>query len=133
MAEPRRQVVPRIDAPSVDVQAVEPEPPPSVGVLPFRPGMAGVSFPVLPENSRVLPIYTRLARQAGVSGKVILEAVVRADGSVGEVKVLRSPGAHLGFDEAAIQAVRQWRYRPGMQNGRPVTVSFTVVVEFVLE
>jgi protein TonB len=117
----------------VEIDIGEPVPPPSAAGLPFRPGLDGVSFPVLLESSRVLPVYPEPARRAGVKGTVILEAVVQADGSVGEVQVLRSPGAHLGFDEAARRAVRQWHYRPGMQDGRPVAVRFTVVVEFILE
>jgi len=52
---------------------------------------------------------------------------------VGEIQVLRSPGSKFGFDEAAIAAVKQWRYKPGLQNGKPVDVYFTIVVDFVLQ
>jgi protein TonB len=67
-----------------------------------------------------------------VAGRVILQAIIRQDGSVGDIQVLSSPGKNFGFDEAAVEAVRQWRYKPGLQNGKPVDVYFTVVVEFTL-
>jgi TonB family protein len=51
---------------------------------------------------------------------------------VGEITVLKNPGAKLGFDEAAIQAVKEWRYKPGLQNGKPVDVYFTIIVDFYL-
>ena len=90
----------------------------------------GVNYPVLIESTKVQPVYPELARKAEVTGSVILEAVVRKDGTVDGLKVLRSPGVNLGFEEAAIDAVSQWRYQPGTQNGQPVDVYFTIVVEF---
>ena len=80
---------------------------------------------------QVKPDYPEIARKAKVQGQVILQAVVRKDGTVGDIQVLRSPGSKFGFDEAAIAAVRQWRYKPGLQNGKPVDVYFTIVVDFV--
>jgi TonB family protein len=70
-----------------------------------------------------------MARKARVEGKVILEAVIDTDGSVIDVKVLRSIPL---LDKSAIEAVRRWKYRPALQQGRPVKVFFTVVVEFNL-
>lgn len=104
--------------------------PGSVTDDPLLAGVGGVSMPVLIASSRVDPVYPRLARQAGIEGRVILEVVVLNDGTVGELRVLGSPGEKLGFDEAAMKAVRQWRYMPATQDGRPVTVLLTVVVEF---
>jgi protein TonB len=60
---------------------------------------------------------------------VILEAVISENGNVEGVKVLASRGL---LDQAAIDAVRQWRYRPATLNGKPVRVYFTVTVDFVL-
>ena len=135
--EPAREPLPEL-APlpvtsSVPIQLGAPEPPPEPPSLYFRPGLDGVSFPVLLKHTQILPDYPRLARVAGVTGIVLLEAMVRTDGSVDDVKVLQTPDGHLGFAEAATEAVRQWRYRPGMQNGRPVAVRFTVVLDFKLE
>ena len=99
---------------------------------PLYAGFGGVSNPELIPSSKKTPRYPELARRAKVQGKVILQAVVRKDGTVGDVQVLQSPGSKLGFDEAAIEAVRQWRYKPGLQNGKPVDVYFTIIVEFYL-
>jgi protein TonB len=118
--------------PDVEIVIGAPEPPP-LEEGPVRAGFGGVTYPVLIESTKVLPKYPELARKAKVTGNVILEAVIHKDGTVGGVKVLRSPGANLGFETAAIEAVEQWRYKPGVQNGRPVDVYFTIVVEFVLK
>ncbi len=127
----RPELAPDFSEERVEVVFTPPVPPPSTG--PIMPGFGGVSFPVLRPETQVLPKYPALARRAGVTGRVYLEAVVRKDGTVGDIRVLRSPGAHFGFDAAAIDAVQQWRYHPGVQHGRAVDVVFTIVVEFVLE
>ena len=97
---------------------------------PFYSGFAGVCDPALIESSRVPPSYPELARQAGVQGKVLLQAVIRKDGAVGNISVLESTGAGLGFDEAAVNAVSQWRYKPGLQDGRAVDAHVTILVDF---
>ena len=96
------------------------------------PGFNDVLEPVLIESSKVLPRYPELARRAGVPGRVILEAIIQADGTVSSVRILRETPPGLGFAESAADAVVRWRYRPGTQYGRPVAVSFTVTVEFLL-
>ncbi|HEX9638993.1 MAG TPA: TonB family protein [Acidobacteriota bacterium] len=101
-----------------------PPPPPSE---PLRIG-GNVSSPEV--ISRMQPEYPALARAARVQGVVILEAVIRRDGSVGDIKVLR--GLRLGCTEAAVEALRQWRFKPGMQNGIPVDVYMTLTVNFKL-
>jgi TonB family protein len=98
----------------------------------FWAGSCGVTNPVLIPESRIAPRYPEIGRKARVQGVVILQAVILEDGTVSSVDVLKSPGAHFGFDQAAIDAVRQWRYRPGLKDGRPVRVYFTVTVDFVL-
>jgi len=77
----------------------------------------------------VAPVYPPLARAARVEGIVILEAVIAEDGSVRDVRVLR-PQALL--DDAAIEAVRQWRFTPTLLNGQPVPVVMTITVAFKL-
>jgi protein TonB len=99
---------------------------------PLYAGFGGVTNPELIASSKKLPVYPELARRAKVQGQVILQAVVHKDGTVGEITVLKNPGAKLGFDEAAISAVKQWRYKPGLQNGKPVDVYFTIIVDFYL-
>ena len=68
-----------------------------------------VSEPV--EISRVSPDYSVAARKDRLEGKVILEAIITETGAVADVRVLRS--VHRLLDEAAVAAVRQWRYEPG--------------------
>lgn len=93
----------------------------------YRPG-SGIEPPrVLRE---VKADYTEDARQRGLSGIVVLEIVVRRDGSVGDVKVLQ--GLAGGLNERAVQAVRQWRFTPARRQGTAVDVIVEVAVEFKL-
>ena len=73
------------------------------------------------------PLYPELARRAGVTGTVILECVIDRGGRVDRVVVLRG---HPLLDAAAVDAVRQWTYRPTLLNGVPVEVVMTVTVRF---
>ena len=75
----------------------------------------------------VEPVYPEIARRAGVSGVVILEAVIDPHGNVTDVNVLRSIPL---LDEAAMDAVRQWKYEPTLLNGVPVPIVMTVTVNF---
>jgi TonB family protein len=101
------------------------------GVLdqPLYAGIGDVTKPELIEATKVPPRYPDAARKAKISGRVTLQAVVKKDGSVGDIQVLQSPGSKFGFDDAAIAAVKQWRYKPATQNGRPIDVYFTIVVD----
>jgi TonB family protein len=94
---------------------------------PYRPG-AGIEPPRLLREVRA--DYTEAGRRAGVNGDVVLEIVVRHDGSVGDVRVVRRLGS--GLDERAVQAVRQWRFSPARRQGVPVDVIVEVAVEFRL-
>ena len=91
-----------------------------------------VIAPVLIPSTRQLPKYPRIARLAGVDGSIVLLAAIRPDGTVGEIEVLRAPEPRFGFEFAAIEAVKQWRYQPGLMHGRPVTVYIRVIIEFTL-
>jgi periplasmic protein TonB len=77
----------------------------------------------------VMPAYPALARSAGAYGVVIIEATVDVNGQVTSAKVLRSVPL---LDDAALDAVRQWRYTPARLNGEPVAVLITVTVNFTL-
>ncbi len=81
---------------------------------------------------KVQPAYPVDLRAARVDGKVVLHAVIDEQGNVTAVEVLRS-SRHEGLDNAAIDAVRQWRYKPATMEGTPVKVHFTVVVNFTVE
>jgi TonB family protein len=94
---------------------------------PFRPG-SGVEPPRLLREVRA--DYTDEARRANIEGEVELEIVVRRDGTVGDVKIVR--GLRGGLNERAVNAVRQWRFAPGRMKGVPVDVVVEVGVEFRL-
>lgn len=94
---------------------------------PFRPG-SGVEPPRLLRE--VKADYTDEARRSNVEGEVELEIVVRRDGTVGDVKILR--GLRGGLNDRAVQAVKQWRFAPGRMKGVPVDVVVEVGVEFKL-
>lgn len=94
---------------------------------PYRPG-SGIAAPRLLRE--VKAEYTDEARRRGMTGDVVLEIVVRRDGSVGDVKVLQGLGA--GLDQRAIAAVRQWRFDPARLRGAPVDVIVEVAVEFTV-
>lgn len=75
-------------------------------------------------------MYPDIARQARVQGAVILDCVIGPDGRVSDVNVLRSIPL---LDQAAIDAVKQWRYTPTRLNRVPVPVILTVTVNFTLQ
>jgi TonB family protein len=94
---------------------------------PYRPG-SGIEPPSLLKE--VKPDYSEEARRRGVEGDVVMEIVVRRDGSVGDVRVLQGLGQ--GLDERAIAAVRRWRFAPATRRGVPVDVLVEVAMEFKL-
>ena len=106
-----------------------PPPPPPVPPVERAPVRIGgeLTAPALLE--RVEPDYPPLAVRAQVKGVVILEAVVDRDGSVEDVRVLRSIPL---LDSAAVAAVRKWRYSPLLLNGKPERFVLTVTVSFSL-
>ncbi len=79
---------------------------------------------------KVEPPYPEVARRSRLEGVVVLEAVITKTGAVEEVKILRP--LHPVLDAAALNAVKQWKYKPAVLNGRPVKVYFTVTVTFRL-
>jgi TonB family protein len=95
----------------------------------YRPGN-GVTLPVVLRE--VKPQYTSDAMRAKVQGTVLLECVVKSDGSVGDVKVMRSLDSTFGLDLEAMKAARNWRFRPGTRQGEPVAVLVTIELTFTL-
>jgi protein TonB len=88
--------------------------------------------PTLIASSKVDPVYPELGRVARRAGRVTLRAVIAEDGSVGEIEVLDCKPTGYGFDQAAVEAVMQWRYRPAARHGVPVPVFLIVEVTFTL-
>ena len=94
---------------------------------PYRPG-SGIEAPRLLREVKAQ--YTEDARRRGITGDVLLEVVVRSDGSVGSTRVLQGLG--YGLEQRAIDAVRQWRFAPAVRKGVPVDVLVEIAVEFTL-
>lgn len=103
-----------------------PSPPPPPPQRAVRPG-GEIRAPA--KVFDVAPVYPALARQARVQGVVIIEATIGIDGHVEQARVLRSIPL---LDDAALTAVRQWRYTPTLLNGTPVPLVMTVTVNFEL-
>ncbi len=96
--------------------------------LPREPRVSsGVPEPTL--LHRVDPIYPALARQTGVEGEVVLQAIVNAKGEVTSLRVSRG---NTLLAAAAMRAVQKWRYRPARLNGRPVDVPMQITLKFQL-
>src|SRR6266516_1469180 len=79
--------------------------------------------------NRVQPVYPPLARQTRISGTVRLHAIIGKDGTIQSLEVL---SGHPLLQQAALDAVRQWRYQPTLLNGDPVDVDTTIDVIFSL-
>jgi protein TonB len=79
---------------------------------------------------RIQPNYPPLARQARISGSVMLDAVISKDGSIEDLKVI---SGHPMLVTAAVEAVKQWKYRPYLLNGDPVEVQTQIQVNFRLD
>jgi protein TonB len=80
----------------------------------------------------VKPAYTSGALAAKIQGSVTLEVEVLANGTVGNVKVLRSLDRVYGLDLEAIKAARQWLFIPGTHAGKPVDVIVQIILDFNL-
>ena len=107
------------------------EEPRSVPDMPgTRAGTAGVTNPVLIRETKRDPEFPEIAIEKQRRGSVTLHAVVLKDGTVGIVEVLKSTTRDCGFEEAAIAAVKTWRYHPGLKDGKPVDIYFTVDIDF---
>lgn len=106
-------------------QPSRPDPWPPVGVL--RMG-EGIEAPKI--QREVKPDYTSEAMRAKIQGAVHLEAVVLADGTVGEVIVTRSLDKDYGLDRSAVAALEQWRFKPAVKDGVVIPVVVKVEMTF---
>ena len=118
-------------APEIHV-AVYDRPIPTAPATPGAPITVGpnsdVQAPVL--VSKVEPTYPEPARKARMEGAVVIQAIITTDGEVRDVRVARPVSPLL--DEAALVAVRQWKYHPATLDGKPVRVYLTITVTFRL-
>ena len=119
------------------VKAPEPEPAPPAET-PAEPTPAALGpAPVVPPRaeagqlSNPAPIYPSLSRRLREEGTVVLEILIKADGTVGEVKIKSSSGFKR-LDETAAKAVSQWRYSPATQGDKKIDFWYEQPVEFYL-
>jgi len=120
-------------------QIAETPPPPPPEQRPresVRPDDIGV-YPVVPPGGtqpqivdRVTPRYPRAARENNIAGPVVIRGIVRKDGSIEQVEILKD--LPYGLGEAARDAVEHWRFLPATYQGDPIEVYYTVTVNFKL-
>lgn len=129
--EPLRidEVEVNVDLPIDDLPLAIPERPPEPE--PSGPLQAGVGGVTAPERLEAPPpIYTELARRVQLEGRVILQTVIDERGFVQEIEVLKPLG--FGLTEAAVDAVRTWRFSPATLRGKPVAVIYHLTINFEL-
>jgi TonB family protein len=117
---------------SLPAESLPPPPPPPAGGIPGNPPQrikvnGNVQSAMI--VSKVPPVYPELAKSARVQGVVRLAAVIGKDGTMQELHVLEGPPLLV---QAAMDAVKQWTYRPTMLNGEPISVETTIEVNFTL-
>lgn len=98
-------------------------------------GASGAGAPARdarPRNGNRPPVYPRQARRRGIEGDVLLAVTIGADGASGEIAIERSSG-HDVLDDAAVAAVRSWRFEPATVAGKPVAGRLLVPIAFRLE
>jgi len=131
-------------APPPETASAEPQPAPTMPqpvrqsppVVPATTDRTGV-YAAVPaggtqpeELERVIPRYPAMARSAGIQGAVVVRGIVRRDGTIDDVEVIKP--LPYGLGEAAREAVSQWRFRPATYRGEPIDVYYTVTVNFRL-
>jgi periplasmic protein TonB len=103
-------------------------PPPPKAAAPARIKQGGnVTAASIVTQTR--PVYPALARQARIQGNVVLHAIIDKDGKVAQLEVVTG---HPLLVQSALDAVKQWRYKPTLLNGDPVEVDTTITVTFTM-
>jgi TonB family protein len=91
----------------------------------------GVTMPV--PTRQIKPGYTPAAMQQHIEGNVLMSVVVLADGKVGDVTVTESLDKEYGLDTQAVEAAKQWLFKPGTKDGKPVAVRVDLQMTFRLK
>ena len=92
----------------------------------FGQGRTAAPIPI----HRAEPVYTEEARNAKIEGAVLIQMVIDENGVPTEPKVVRS--LDKGLDEKALEAVKQWRFKPGLREGKPASVTANIEINFRL-
>jgi periplasmic protein TonB len=108
------------------VSAVAPPPPKPTAPQRVKQGGNVTAASILQQTK---PLYPALARQARIQGNVVLHAIIDKDGKVAQLEVI---SGHPLLVQSALDAVKQWRYKPTLLNGDPVEVDTTITVTFTM-
>jgi protein TonB len=114
----------------VDIVFGEPEPPPALGPLVIT---GDIKPPQPIKSTMVKPKYTDTARLLRIQGKVIVNFVVTKDGFPTDIYVAKGLGEKTGLDQAAVDAIKKWVFKPALQNGKPVSVYYSWTLTFNLQ
>ena len=98
---------------------------------PFTSKDEGVALPSVVSETK--PVYTQAAKDARIQGEVQLQVVVKADGDVGDVPCRKSLDEKYGLDQAAVDAARLWKFKPGTKGGKAVPVQVELLMRFTLK
>ena len=100
---------------------------------PLYPDVYEVGGDVIPpkSRSRVEPLYTQGARNAGIEGTVVLHAIVTKEGKTRILRIVRPVG--FGLEESAAEALSRWTFQPGTLMGQPVNISLFIEVTFSMK
>ena len=108
------------------VAAVAPPPPKPAAPQRVKQGGNVTAASIITQTR---PLYPALARQARIQGNVVLHAIIDKDGRVAQLEVI---SGHPLLVQSALDAVKQWRYKPTLLNGDPVEVDTTITVTFTM-
>jgi len=103
---------------------------PNFGAGAYREGEPGLVPPKPIKTAQ--PFYSSAAMREKIQGEVWIEAIVRPDGTVGDLRVVRSLDQKFGLDDAAVAAAKRWQFVPGKIADQPVPVLIQMVLEFRL-
>jgi protein TonB len=121
----------------VEAEVTAPPPPPEIEEEEDEEPAFFVAVEDMPEpiggiaKIQSLIVYPEIAKRAGVQGRVFVKAFVDKNGNVHKVELIKGIGA--GCDEAALEAVRKTKFKPGMQRGKPVNVQVSIPILFKLQ
>ncbi|MGD8395726.1 MAG: M56 family metallopeptidase [Candidatus Eiseniibacteriota bacterium] len=96
-------------------------------------GDSSITLPRLLAEHSVAPVYPERARREGLEGLVLLEALIRTDGTADELVVVEGVEAVPEFADSALEAARQWRFEPASRAGEPIALRIKIPVKFRLD
>ena len=126
--DPPKQNMPKMDMPRISLGVASGEGPYLGGWSADSPGVDGDVIPIV----RIDPQWPREALLDGISGYVILEFTIEADGSVSDAVVVESEPRRL-FDRNAVRAIYKWKFKPRVVDGRPVARRASTRIDFQLQ